>query len=563
MVLLKKDINHNIFYCKSYLNTGSFFCLHKLKIELDLSMKKLLATCSFLLPILLFAQLQTTLTPDAIYGELFKDVQLHRIFTDGKTFVDCVPKRNPKDIMVDYLKLKNNPLVKFSLEGFVKANFELPVNPTNNYQSTTNEDVATHIKTLWQVLKRNPDKALDGSSLLPLPNAYIVPGGRFREIYYWDSYFTMLGLQESNEYEMIENMINNFSFLISTYGHIPNGNRSYYLSRSQPPFFSLMINLLAEKKGNEVYKTYLSSLQKEYDYWMDKTAKTKHAVTMPDGSILNRYYDADNAPRQESYKEDFEVATTEANNVQEGNFKRIFEQKSRDLRSGAESGWDFSSRWFADGKTINTIQTTNLIPVDLNGLLYHLEQTLAKAYTVFGNAQQANHFTQIAAKRKKAINKYCFNTKANWYFDYNIIAKQQSKIMTAAGISPLFFNIAAKENAVAIAKTLQNNFLKAGGIITTLNTTGQQWDAPNGWAPLQWITVKGLENYQQTALAKDIAKRWVTLNVKVYKETGKLMEKYNVIDINLPAGGGEYAGQDGFGWTNGVLLKMMTFYNLK
>jgi len=527
-------------------------------------MKRLLIIGSFLLPFFALAQKpKATPTPDIIYGQLFKDVQLQRIFPDGKTFVDCTPKRNPKDIVADYLKLKNNPLVKYSLEAFVKANFELPVNPTNTYQSNINEEVTAHIKNLWQVLKRNPDKAVEGSSLLALPNAYIVPGGRFREIYYWDSYFTMLGLQESNEYEMIENMINNFAFLINTYGHIPNGNRSYYLSRSQPPFFALMVGLLAEKKGNAVYTKYQAALQKEYNYWMDKTANTKHAVTMPDGSMLNRYYDADNAPRQESYKEDYTLANIEADKASVATVKKVFAQKSKDLRSGAESGWDFSTRWFADGKNINTIQTTNLIPVDLNGLLYQLELTLAKCNKISGNAAQAKAFEQVAAKRKQAINKYCYNAQRNWYFDYNIATRQQSTIMTAAGISPLFFNVADKATAQGMANTLKANFLKPGGMVTTLTTSGQQWDAPNGWAPLQWIAVKGLENYQQTALAKDLVQRWVALNIKVYKETGKLMEKYNVVDINLPAGGGEYAGQDGFGWTNGVLLKMMTVYNLK
>jgi alpha,alpha-trehalase len=527
-------------------------------------MKRLLILSSFLLPLFALAQKpKTTLTPDIIYGQLFKDVQLQRIFADSKTFVDCTPKRNPKEIVSDYLTLKNNPSAKYTLESFVKAYFDLPVNPTNTYQSNTNEDVATHIKSLWQVLKRNPDKAVEGSSLLALPNAYIVPGGRFREIYYWDSYFTMLGLQESNEYEMMENMINNFAFLINTYGHIPNGNRSYYLSRSQPPFFALMVGLLAEKKGNAVYTKYQAALQKEYNYWMDKTANTKHAVTMPDGSVLNRYYDADNASRQESYKEDYTLANIEADKVSTETVKKVFAQKSKELRSGAESGWDFSTRWFADGKNINTIQTTNLIPVDLNGLLYQLELTLAKCYQLSGNAAQAKAFEQVAAKRKLAINKYCYNAQRNWYFDYNIATKQQSTIMTAAGISPLFFKVADKAYAQGMANTLRANFLKPGGLVTTLTTSGQQWDAPNGWAPLQWIAVKGLENYQQTAIAKDLAQRWVALNIKVYKETGKLMEKYNVVDINLPAGGGEYAGQDGFGWTNGVLLKMMAVYNLK
>lgn len=511
-------------------------------------MKRVLIICLAFWPTFLMAQQKEILTPDIIYGDLFIQVQMQRVFPDGKTFVDCIPKRKVADIMYDYGLLKGP---SFDLKKFVADNFELPVNPVTNYTSDSKEELSTHIKNLWAVLKRNPDATVEGSSLLPLPYPYIVPGGRFREIYYWDSYFTMLGLKESNEWEMVENMINNFAFLINTYGHIPNGNRSYYLSRSQPPYFAMMVNLLAEKKGLQVYAVYQKELQKEYDYWMDKTAATKHVVIMPDGSVLNRFYDQGVKPRQESYREDYEIAETESNGT-----AIVFEQKSKDLRSGAESGWDFSSRWFADGNNISSIETTNIVPVDLNGLLYSLELTLAKAYKQTGNAAAANEYTAAAAKRKTAINKYCFNAKQNWYYDYIISSKKQSSEKTIAGVSPLFFNIAPKQKAAAIATVLKNNFLKDGGVVTTLKTTGQQWDAPNGWAPLQWMAVKGLENYDQKKLAKEIAERWVVLNEKVYKNTGKMMEKYNVVNAALDAGGGEYTSQDGFGWTNGVYLAM-------
>ncbi|NTW43465.1 MAG: alpha,alpha-trehalase TreF [Anaerolineaceae bacterium] len=500
------------------------------------------------------------LPPDKIYGQLFRDVQLQQIFPDGKTFVDCTPTRNPKDIVHDYMLLKNDSATLFSLEKFVKENFAEPLNPQSAYQSVKYEPVTTHIKNLWTVLRREPDTNIEGSSLLPLPYAYIVPGGRFREVYYWDSYFTMLGLQQSGELEMIENMIKNFSFLIQTYGHIPNGNRTYYLSRSQPPYFSFMIELLAEKKGNKIYADYLSALQREYDYWMDKTAGTKHVVIMPDGAVLNRYYDVDDKPRQESYKEDEELSQKESQKSGEGTKDIVYSRICRDLRSGAESGWDFSSRWFADGKNISTIQTTNMIPVDLNGLLYHLELTLAKAYKEIGNLSQSDILKQKAEVRKNAINRYCWNEKEKWYFDYNISAQKQSTELTAAGISPLFFNIASKKQALGAGKTLKQKFVKSGGVVTTLKNTGQQWDAPNGWAPLQWIAVRGLENYGQTAAAKAIAQRWIKLNIEVYERTGKLMEKYNVENTALEAGGGEYSGQDGFGWTNGVLLKLISMY---
>lgn len=509
-------------------------------------MKKTLVFCFAFLPLFLFSQQKELLPPDKIYGELFTQIQLQRIFEDGKTFVDCTPKRKVADILQDYEKQKGPNL---DLKQFVADNFNLPKIPTGAYRSNTKEDLATHIKNLWTVLQRNPDTAMEGSSLLPLPHPYIVPGGRFREIYYWDSYFTMLGLKESNEWPMIENMINNFAFLIHTYGHVPNGNRSYYLSRSQPPFFALMVGLLADKKGPAVYATYQKELQIEYDYWMDKTSSTKHVVTMPNGSLLNRYYDADETPRQESYREDEAIATQES----KGDAQQ-FAQKSRELRSGAESGWDFSSRWFADGQNISTIQTTNIVPVDLNGLLYQLEMTLAKAYQQTNQMANAKEFKTAAAKRKAAINTYCFNDKANWYFDYVLSSHSQSTEQTIAGCSPLFFNIAPPQKAAAIAAVVKSKFLKVGGVVTSLKNTGQQWDAPNGWAPLQWITIKGLENYGQKTLAKTIAQNWVALNEKVYAHTGKMMEKYNVVDAHLEAGGGEYKSQDGFGWTNGVYL---------
>ena len=225
----------------------------------------------FWISLLQISVAQSVKTPDEIYGELFKDVQLSQIFPDNKTFVDCIPKRDPAAIVKDYKDIKANPAIRFSLKMFVEENFIVPVQPGSDFK-TKEVDIVTHINNLWQVLKRDNDTAIKGSSLLPLPYPYIVPGGRFREIYYWDSYFTMLGLKESGESELIENMINNFAYLIDTYGHIPNGNRTYYVSRSQPPFFSMMVALLSTIKGNDVYKKYLPQMQKEYNYWMDKTA---------------------------------------------------------------------------------------------------------------------------------------------------------------------------------------------------------------------------------------------------------------------------------------------------
>ena len=511
------------------------------------------------------AAAQQPATPDKIYGQLFIDVQMEQVFTDGKTFVDCTPKRKVSDIMYDYGLAKGPGL---NLKKFVAANFDLPAAPPAFNYIQKELDAANHIRNLWSNLKREADKNVQGSSLLPLPNAYIVPGGRFREIYYWDSYFTMLGLKESGETAMIENMVDNFAYLIYQYGHIPNGNRTYYLSRSQPPFFSLMVELLAGIKGKTVYGKYFTPLQKEYAYWMGKTTDgTGHAVKMPDGSLLSRYYDNSDKPRQESYKEDYDVAESVANELAmrikmsspEALKKILDETKAtacRNLRSGAESGWDFSSRWFADEKNITTIQTTTIIPVDLNCLLYHLEITIAKIYGLNKDTKNQRTLLALAAKRKASILKYCWNAKENFFCDYNIETKTINNNITAAGLYPLFVKITTTPQAIAVAATTKKYLLKPGGIVTTINNTGQQWDAPNGWAPLQWIAVNGLNNYNEKILAKDIAARWLALNDKVYAATSKMMEKYDVEDITKEAGGGEYPSQDGFGWTNGVYLAL-------
>lgn len=499
-----------------------------------------------------------TKTPDAIYAELFTSVQMSKVFPDGKTFVDCVPKRDPQEILKDYRAIKGSQ--GFSLRSFIDSNFTVPSNPVNSYHSDTSKSVKVHIKELWPLLQRKPDQPVPGSSLLPLPNPYIVPGGRFREIYYWDSYFTMLGLQESKETGLMENIVKNFAYLINTYGHIPNGNRSYYLSRSQPPFFSLMVGLLAESKGDSVYQTYLPALEKEYQYWMqaDKaklnSTKADRYVVRVNGYTMNRYWDARATPRQESFRED-SLTVASAN--------RKAKKMYRDLRAGATSGWDFSSRWFADGKSLATIETTDIVPVDLTSLLFGLEQTLSKVYLKSGNPVKAAYYKVRSENRIKFLNRYCWNEQDGLYYDYNFRTGKQMKVPSLATIYPLFFKMASAAQSQKVAANIKSKFLKSGGLITTLTNTGQQWDAPNGWAPLQWMAIQGLENYRQHDLAREIATRWTSLNIKIFHHTGKLMEKYNVMDTNLEAGGGEYPSQDGFGWTNGVLLKLMNKYGIE
>ena len=486
-------------------------------------------------------------------GELFERVQMEQVYVDGKTFPDCLPKKEIESIVIAYDTRKAKP--GFDLSEFVHENFTEPKAIASGYESDVAKPLNEHITDLWPVLTRKPNK--EKSSLIPLPRPYIVPGGRFREIYYWDSYFTMLGLQVSKRVDMIENMVNNFAYLIDKIGYIPNGNRSYYKGRSQPPFFSLMVKLLAEEKADDVLIKYLPQLEKEYEFWMqgaerlDITNKSVHRVVlMNDGSVLNRYWDENTAPRPESYREDVELAANAADK----------EAMYRHIRAAAESGWDFSSRWFKEANEFSTIHTTDIVPVDLYCLLLFLEQTLAEVYKLTNNKAIADRYSKAARLRTSAIKEYCWNESKKFFFDYDFKEQKQKEHFTLAATFPLYFRVASQAQAEHVASTIHSQFFKEGGLITTLSATPQQWDAPNGWAPLQWIAVAGLMNYGMFHLAGAITSKWIALNKKVYKATGKMMEKYNVADTGLMAGGGEYPSQDGFGWTNGVLLKMMSIY---
>ena len=230
---------------------------------------------------------------------------------------------------------------------------------------------ARHIDVLWERLTRNTPATAPYSSLLPLPRPYVVPGGRFRELYYWDSYFAMLGLAESGRTDLLEDMVQNFADLINSYGHMPIGTRSYYLTRSQPPFFFAMVGLLTPMDPAASFARYLPQLKTEYAFWMEGEKNLpaggahRHAVALDGGSILNRYWDDSDAPRDEAYRQDVVLAAATPRPPVE-----IY----RDIRAGAASGWDFSSRWFGDLRTLVSIDTTEIIPVDLNALMFGLRE---------------------------------------------------------------------------------------------------------------------------------------------------------------------------------------------
>jgi alpha,alpha-trehalase len=295
----------------------------------------------------------------------------------------------------------------------------------------------------------------------------------------------------------------------------------------------------------------------EYFYWMagaaclDASGACEHVVRMPDGSLLNRYWDARDTPRDESFAEDVATARSAPS--------RPAAQVYRELRAGAESGWDFSARWLADQATLATVHTTDIVPADLNALVWAMERTIAARCLALGDTGCATDFATKAEARHRAIDRYLWRAAEHRYADWDRAAGASTQVLSAATLYPLFVGLASAEQARAVAGTVRTQLLAPGGLRTTRPRTGQQWDAPNGWAPLQWVAIAGLQAYGEADLARDIARRWLDTVGRTYCETGKMLEKYDV-EQRRPGGGGEYPLQDGFGWTNGVASALLERY---
>ncbi len=488
-------------------------------------------------------------SPQALWGALFEAVQQAGLFADSKLFADAVPRAGatPAEIM-EAFELQRAQ-AGFELERFVHRMFVLPEPLAEGAASAPAQTgVEQHIRALWPRLLRSSDGE-DAGSLLALPHPYIVPGGRFREVYYWDSAFTMQALLLQDLRPIAQGMLDNFAALVRRVGHVPNGNRSYMLSRSQPPLLYRMVELLC---GDEP-APYLEVLHAEHRFWMAGEAAlapggaNRRVVRLADGALLNRYWDDACTPRDEAWREDVETAA-EAPHRQAADVWR-------DLRAGAESGWDFSSRWCSDAGRLCTIETTSHLPIDLNALLWGLEQAIARAARQAGNAALLEEFEARASNRATAIRRHLWSDEQRCFVDHHWRMGLRREL-TAAAVLPLYTGLASPAEAAAVAEVIQLQLLAPNGLRTSLRRSGQQWDQPNGWAPLQVMAVEGLLRYGHARLARDLAQRWLGCLERVYRSSGKLVEKYDT-EADRIGGGGEYPTQDGFGWTNAsyVILK--------
>ncbi len=380
-------------------------------------------------------------------------------------------------------------------------------------------DALQHIDDYWKTLTRTSTNF--NSTLIALPHPYIVPSPgndtfAFEEQYYWDSYFTSLGID--NE-ELVSGMLDNLIYMFDQFGLIPNGNRYYFTSRSQPPIFTTFIFHVYDKyeKSTEWLSERIAKAKKEYHtVWL--SSEHPHSRQVYEG--LSRYYDINHL---------------------------------HDLAE-AESGWDMTPRFKR--------QCLDFLPVDLNCLLYKYEVDFARACRILGNESEAMAWDGLSNKRRESIVKLMWNKRKAFFFDYNFIEKKQGDVYSLAGYYALWSGLADEYQAKKLVMQLQK-FEKSGGLTTTagsfmykplFGSTKTQWAYPNGWAPLHLIAIEGLENYGYKTEADRIAKKWLKTCNDWYVKTGHFQEKYNVVNPKIKPTSGLYPSQTGFGWTNGVFI---------
>ncbi|KAF3623515.1 putative trehalase [Capsicum annuum] len=511
---------------------------------------------------------------------------------DPKLFVDMSLRQNLEVTVEAFNKIPrtvNGSVLKNDLDGFIGKYLggadedlvyvepvDYVVEPEGFLPKVKNTEVrawALEVHSLWKNLSRKvSDHVLEKPelyTLLPLKNPVIIPGSRFKEVYYWDSYWVIRGLLASKMYETAKGIVYNLISLIDQFGYVLNGARAYYSNRRQPPVLAAMIVEIYERTGDlDLVTRSLPSLLKEYHFWNSGI----HKVTIQDAQgsnhSLSRYYAMWNKPRPESSTIDSETASKLPN---------ICEKRElyRQLASAAESGWDFSSRWMRNKSDLTTTSTTSILPVDLNAFLLKMELDIAFLANLIGESSTVTHYTEASQNRQKAMNSILWNAEMGQWLDYWLgnsntaedIYKwddlHQNKKSFASNFVPLWTETLRSDNITTqkVVQSLRSSgLLQPAGIAMTLSKTGQQWDFPNGWAPLQHIIIEGLSRsglVEAKALAEDIAVRWLKTNCVTYKKTGTMHEKYDVTECGAYGGGGEYKPQTGFGWSNGVVLALL------
>uniref|UniRef100_A0A8C9YIA9 Trehalase n=1 Tax=Sander lucioperca TaxID=283035 RepID=A0A8C9YIA9_SANLU len=496
-------------------------------------------------------------------------VQKAKLFDDEKYFVDMKLRETPgKSMFLSTFRnlsnaSPNSTVPPSKLQEFLSTYFEKPGSEFEPWTPPDWHDEpkflegivdrelrnwAGKIHNLWKSLGRKMVSGVKDHpelySQIYSPHPVVVPGGRFRELYYWDSYWVINGLLLSEMTDTSHGMIQNFLYLVNRYGFIPNGGRIYYERRSQPPFLTLMVESYYQAtKDKEFLRAALPALEQEYRFWM----QNRSVAVEVNGAehVLNRYHVQVGLPRPESYTDDLELAE----GLTDGNDRK--EQLWMDLKVGAESGWDFTSRWYTDADghnngTLRETSTSQILPADLNALLCLKEKTLASFHRILGEQPFKGSLVRLQpGDALQTLEFYPSNLAPVWAQCYSRPEMAEKAVQYLKGSGALQF---------------------PNGVPTSLRESGQQWDYPNAWPPLQHMLIRGLSKLPSEdakQLAFDLAQRWIKTNWLAYMKYEAMFEKYDVNGDGKPGAGGEYQVQLGFGWTNGVALQLLDQYGLR
>lgn len=405
----------------------------------------------------------------------------------------------------------------------------LPLKQSANLTADDVREARAYIKDFWKQLERfHP---VDDESLIGLPKPYLVPAYEeghafdFNELYYWDSYFMVQGMQDAEHEQLVRGILEDLLALFSRFKVIPNASRTYLMGRSQPPFLTSFIIEVhkAYHPGEAWLKQAIAIAKQEYQtVWLGTTKPNERLVHQG----LSRYYDV-------NYLHDL---------------------------AEAESGWDMTPRF---GR-----KALNFLPVDLNALLYKYEADFAWVARELGDEAEAAKWDEAARARKDTMNKLMWDRLRGMYFDYNYVRGKRGSVSSLATFFPMWAGMVTNEQAATLVKALRR-FENKGGLATTdvlpvgqfvIGSMPTQWAYPNGWAPLQYITIRGLERYGYHEDAKRIAMKWLKGNLQWFNNNGVFLEKYNVVSPDKPPVKGVYPSQTGFGWTNAVFERFCQDY---
>jgi alpha,alpha-trehalase len=405
----------------------------------------------------------------------------------------------------------------------------LSFRPDIELTSADVEQARTYIKDFWPNLERfHPT---DDESLVGLPKPYLVPSYDedasfdYNELYYWDSYFMIQGMLDNEHQELVMGVLDDLISLRERFKVIPNGSRTFLMGRSQPPLLTTFIFDVYQAYGmdKDWLKNAIEQAKQEYEVvWMGTKKPNDRLVHLG----LSRYYDI-------NYLHDL---------------------------AEAESGWDMTTRF--------SHKCLNYVPIDLNSLLYKYETDFAKAAHILGNVREAGLWEDKAEQRKKTVNKLMWDRARGQFFDYNYVKTKRGTVSSLASYYPMWAGMASEAQAEALVKSLKR-FERKGGLSTTdavqigqmvMGGMPTQWAYPNGWAPLHFLVIKGLERYGYHREARRIAIKWLKTNLAWFNEHGVFLEKYNVVDPKKPPLKGVYPSQTGFGWTNAIFERLCQEY---